>query len=1032
MRMKRILFLALMLTMLVPQLMAQGKIDVTGTVTDEFNSPMAGVTVFEKGTTNGTVTDLNGVYHIKVGPDATLVFTSVGYSMQELKTEPGKPLNVALEENAQLLDDIVVVGYGVQKKSNVTGAISQVKAEDLEGRTATSITSAMQGKTSGVQVVTTSGAPGSSPAIRVRGYSSNSDMSPLYVVDGTRQSDIAGIDPNDIESIEVLKDGASAAIYGAQAGNGVVLITTKHGKKGKDNQGIVTYDFQFTSQSLAKMPKLLNSEQYLEYQIEGNLLQSVTEAYQLGWDGVTNTDWSDVAFESSVMTRHNLAVQGANDRGSYYLSLTLLNNDGIVTGNSDTYERWTAAINADYKIKPWLKAGTTNQIEYYESKSVAASGTYGNIMASVMQLDPLTPSTVSYENLPTNMLNMLNNGYTLLQDKNGDYYSISNFYDSEQIHPLILRDKSTSKTTGWNVNGSIFADFTPIKELTVTSRFGYRLSGYHTPGYTHKYYGSSSSSNSYISIYATTGNSIYYQWENFANFNKTFNGVHNVSAMIGMSYSKSKTDYTYGGASGNDDVGDAVQVDDVYGFGELSYAVTGSTLSVAGGETETAQLSYFGRLGYTYQDKYMAQFSLRADAYDLAYLPLTNRWGYFPAFSLGWDISKETFMESTRSWLSSLKLRYSWGKNGSIAALGGYAYSSDMSTYGLYAYSSSGSYDYIYGAAPSTMGNDDLEWETSTQNNIGIDSRLFRDRLTFSMDYFHKKTEGLLVSGVSPSLIVGGTASAMNAGDVVNKGFEFEIGWQDRIKDFSYSVKANLSTLSNEVTYLHPSITRLSGYYFSNVAVSAFEVGEEVWHFYGYKFSHIDQDTGEPVMVDVNGDGTISEDDKTDIGSGIPDVTFGITLSAQYKGFDFTVFGTGTAGNDIFMCLQMPDKLTSNRIKEVWYDGRWIAGADNTNATKPAASADLSYYLYSDAMVYDGSYFKIKQITLGYTLPSKITRKAHINNLRVYCSLEDFFTFTSYPGMDPEVSASTGSGQGLDLGGYPVSKKVVAGLNITF
>lgn len=1023
------LLLALLLTCNLA--MAQALTKVHGTVSDVNGEPLIGVSVTEKGGSNGMSTDINGNYSLTVKPGTVLIFSYVGYAPIEKKVT-GPQLDVVMKEDVISLDDVVVVGYGVQKKSNVTGSISQVKAEDLENRTVSNIQSALQGKTSGVQVVTTSGAPGSAPAIRVRGYSSNVDMSPLYVVDGVRLSDISGIDPNDIQSIEVLKDAASAAIYGAQAGNGVVLITTKKGSRGGDSYGKVTYNFQYTSQSLAHKPKLLNSEQYIDFMTEAGIIHSLTEVYQKGWDGHTSTDWADVAFENSSMFKHNIALQGANNTGSYYLSLSYLDNNGIVVGNKDTYKRYTATINGDYTVKPWLNIGTNNQIEYYESKAVSSSGTYGNMMASVMQLDPLTPSVWAPDNLPQNMKNLLALGNTLMRDPDGNYYAISNFYDSEQVHPMILRDRNSGNTKGFNLTGAVFGDFKPFPFLTITSRFGYRLSTYHSPNYSHKFYGSSSTSNKYIGISATTGNSIYYQWENFANFHKTFATDHDVTAMIGMSFSKSTVNSTSGSFSGNDEVGDAVAIDDPYGFGDLNYGLSGATKGASGGTTEVASLSYFGRVGYTYANKYMAQFSLRADAYDLAYLPKTNRWGVFPAFSLGWEMMQEKFMESARDWMNSLKLRYSWGKNGSIAALGGYAYSTDMAQTAIYPFLPGSPYGYLYGSRPSTMGNEDLEWETSTQNNFGVDSRFFNGRLSFSVDYFEKKTDGLLISSITPSLIVGGVASPMNAGNVKNSGFEFELGWRDNIKDFSYSVRANLSTLKNKVTYLHPSITRINGYTFSNNVISAFESGYPVWHFFGYKFDYIDLETGEAVMKDITNDGMVNEDDKTDIGNAIPDITYGITITAAYKGFDLTIFGQGTAGNDMFMCLQMQDKLSSNRLKEIFYDGRWIAGQDNSHATRPAADASMSQYLFSDAMVYDASYFKIKQIQIGYTFPEKWMRKAKISNLRIYCSLDDFFTFTKYKGMDPEASTGTGSAQGIDVGGYPISKKVVTGINITF
>lgn len=1030
---KRLGLVGLSLLISTTAAMAQSMIKVTGKVVDRDGEPMIGVSIFDKSKTGtGAVTDLDGKFTINVAKGAKLRFSYIGYEPVEIVASQAIA-NVTMREDDKTIDEVVVVGYGVQKKSSVTGSISQVKAADLENRTVTNAQAALQGKTSGVQVIQASGAPGSAPAIRVRGYSSNSDMSPLYVVDGVRKSNIAGIDPNDIESIEVLKDAASAAIYGAQAGNGVVLVSTKRGKKGRQGYGNISYDFQIASQSIAKVPKRLNSEQYIEYMLEADIFNNIGDVWSRGWDGVTNTDWADVTFENSIMTKHNLSMQGANDRGSYYVSASYLDNDGIVKGNKDTYSRITGVVNADYKVKPWLKVGINTQTERYKQRSIASSGTFsGNMMAAVLQLDPLTPNLVSPDNLPSNMKTLLQAGQPLLKNKDGMYYGISPYYDSEQIHPMILRDRSEGKTEGWNINGAAYLDLTPWKHLVITSRLGYRFYGYHTPSYSHKYYGSNSAANKYIGISATTANGQYYQWENFANYHQTFAEKHDVTAMVGMSYSESRTYSTSGSFTGNDEVGDAVSKDDPYGFGDLNYGLSGATKGVSGGTGKATQTSYFGRVGYAFADKYMVQASLRADAYDLSKLPRTHRWGYFPAVSAGWEIAKEGFMKSTAKWLNSLKLRLSWGRNGSVAPLGNYLYSTDMASSGIYPMGMTPPYDYVYGARPATMGNDELSWEKSDQTNVGLDGVLFNGRLTFGLDYYVKKTKDLLVTGVTPSLVVGGSASPMNAGDVENKGFELELGWRDNIGDFSYSVKGNFSTLSNKVTYLHPSITRLSGYSYSNNTITAFEVGHPVWYFYGYKFSHIDPETGAAVMKDLDGNGTVNEDDKTEIGCAIPKGTYGITINAAYKGFDLSVFGSGQFGNDIFMCLQRQDKLTSNRLKEIWYDGRWIAGADNSHATRPAANANIDQYIYSDAMVYSGSYFKIKQIQLGYSLPARLLKKARINRCRLYVSLEDFFTFTSYKGFDPEVSAGTGAAQGIDEGGYPFSKKVTAGISLSF
>ena len=1016
---KRLAMSALFLLAGMPFLLAQNQIKVSGKVTDDLKESMIGVSVFEKGTTNGVITDLDGNYMLSVKEGAVIVYSYIGYVTQEKKAVPGV-MNVTLKEDTKTLDEVVVVGYGVQKKSSVTGAISQVKTEDMQNRTISNAPAALQGKTAGVQVIQTSAAPGSSPTVRVRGYSSNVSSNPLYVVDGVRLSDISGIDPNDIASMEVLKDAASAAIYGAEAGNGVVLITTK---KGKSGQGKITYDFQFSSQSLVRVPKMLSAEQYIDYMVEAN---TFTEDYLLqNWDGVTNTAWTDVAFENSRMQKHNIAFTNGSDRGNYYLSLTYLDDNGIVKGNADTYKRLTATINSEYEIKPWLKVGTTNQIEKYNVRSVSTNNEYGSLLTSILQLDPLTPDTYTYENLPTHMLTALNSGKHLLQDDNGNYYAVSKFFAGEQYHPMIMRDNNIGKNSGFNVNGSVYADFKPFKGFTFTSRFGYRLSGTRSSTTDLPFYGNATQSRDYVGQSNTSSTTIYYQWENFANYMKTF-GQHTVTAMVGMSYQESTYDYVNGSLSPNEE--DALKKNDPL-FYYLNYASASAIKGVGGEKTRSAKLSYFGRVGYEFAGRYLLQASLRADAADLSLLPATNRWGYFPAVSVGWTVSEEKFFAPLKDHVSSLKLRASWGQNGSLAALSGYAYSTDMALGGLYPFVMGNSY--ITSAAPSTMGNDELKWETSEQINVGIDARFLNDRLTFSMDYFDKKTKDLLVSGTTPSLIIGGSTSPMNAGNVSNKGWEFELGWRDRIGNFNYGVRANLATLKNKVTYIDPSITRLSGVNFHTSTITYFEEGYPVYYFRGYKFKGVDPATGDPTFYDLDESGDLNDGDLAYIGDAIPDFTYGITLTAGWKGFDLTVFGTGSQGNDIFNCINRPDFAASNKMKEVFYDNRWTAS--NPNGSVPRAGAtNMDKYQISDALVYDGSFFKIKQIQLGYTFPKNWMKKLCVGNLRIYGSLDDFFMFTKYPGFDPEAAANSTSGMGIDKGSYPCSKKVVLGFNIEF
>jgi len=998
--------------------LAQELLRVNGVVLDQQSNPMIGVTVRPDAGSGGVVTDLDGKFVIQVKRGAKLTFSYLGYRNTTIAASP--QMKVTMQEESKVLNDVVVVGYGVQRKSSVTGAISQVKAEDMEHRTISDANQALQGKTSGVQVITTSAAPGSTPTVRIRGFSSNVSSSPLYVVDGVRTTNIAGLDPNDIASMEILKDAASAAIYGAEAGNGVVLITTK---KGTTGSGKISYNFQLASQSVNHVPKVLNAEEYIDYMTEAG---AFTKDYMLkNWDGVTNTNWAKEAFENGLMMKHNLAFQGGNRDGNYYLSLSYLDNDGIVKGDRDSYTRLTATINAEYHIKKWLKVGTTNQIEKYNTRAVSEGSEYGSVLTAVMTMDPLTPVYYSADNLPYFMAQAQANGRTLLRADNGDYYGVSRFSNGEQYNPLLMSENNANKASGFNVNGSIYADFTPLKGFTFTSRFGYRLGGTRNRTVSLPFYGNATQSRDLVDMSSTSSTSIYYQWENFANYMKTFGG-HTLTAMVGMSYQESTYDYVGGTLNANGE--DTVTKNDPL-FYYLHYKAASATQVVDGEKSRSSKLSYFGRVGYNYRDRYYAQFSLRADAADLSQLPKNKRWGYFPAASVGWTVSEEKFFQPLRKVFDSVKLRASWGQNGSLSALGGYSYGTDMAQAGIYAFEPG--LNYTKAVSPSTMGNNDLKWETSEQFDIGLDLYALNTRLNFSVDYYNKNTKDLLIWNTTPSLEIGGATSPINAGKVRNRGVELELGWRDHIGNFHYSVKGNLSTLSNKVTYIDPSITRLTGTRFHTYDITYFEQGYPVYYFRGYKFKGVDPETGDPLFYDLDGDNQITENDRTKIGDGIPSFTYGITLTAAYKGFDFTLFGTGSQGNDVFCCINRPDMLAWNKMKDYLYDGRWTK--NHTDASVPRAGANnIDKYSVSDAMVKDGSFFKIKQMQLGYTLPKQWLNKIFINNLRVYVSLDDFFTFTSYKGFDPEASTSATSGMGVDKGSYPTSKKVVVGATVEF
>ncbi len=1002
------------------------KITISGTVKDKSGMPLLGANIIEKGTSNGTSTDFDGNFTLDVNPGATLHISYVGFVPQEVAVGNQTVFNIALEEDAAALEEVVVVGYGVQRKSDLTGAVAQVKSEDLENRTVINTQQALQGKAAGVQVVQTSGAPGATASIRIRGYSSNSGSDPLFVVDGLRTQDIGAIDPNNIESIEILKDAASAAIYGAQAGNGVVLITTK---KGKSGIGKMDYSFQYAVNELSNVPDVMNAEQYINYMTEGNIIPE-SELDNL-YDGVTDTDWVDVAFETSLMQKHNLGFQNGNDKGSYYLALSYLDQDGIVKGDSDVYTRVTGMINGDYKINDWLRVGTTNTIEKWESKFVSENSEYGSLLAAVMTMDPLTPNLYSPDEIPAFMQNLLDNGKVLLTNKNGDYYGISQIFESEQVHPGIMRDNSKNKNDGGNILGTMFADIMPFKGFTFTSKLGYRGGFTNNYSFGDIYYANAVTYRDKINLSRTTSNNIYYQWENFMNY--MFNiKDHNFTAMLGTSYQHNEITSVNGGA-------DEITRNDP-AYWDLDFITDSATRTVGGNSFYTRQMSYFGRLSYNYLEKYLFQASVRRDASDTSFLPESNRWGTFPSFSAGYVITKEEFFPEIKH-LDFFKIRASWGQNGSTGPLGNFAYRAAIGSSSSYPFSNA--LIYQVASSPSTLNNEDLTWETSEQLDIGFDIRAFNSRLTISYDYFQKKTEDLLVA-ITPPYETGVGSTVVNAGNVNNDGIEIEVGWNDRIgEDFSYGIRGNLATLNNKVTYLDPSISRISGAsYHTNQGITAFEEGYPVWYFRGYELEDIDDATGDPIFrdqltIDTDGDGKpdtadgiINDDDKTNIGSAIPDFTYGITLTASFKGFDFTVFGAGSEGNDIFNALTRTDRPRGNKLT-TFYNDRWTP--DNTDASRPRPNANgEDKYWISDAAIFDGSYFKIKQIQLGYSLPKSLLDKTFISNCRFYGSLEDWFVFTKYPGMDPEASAGAVSSLGVDKGAYPISRKAVLGVNITF
>ncbi len=1009
---------------------------IKGTVKDVSGDPIIGASVKVQGSKSGVITDFDGNFSVPAENNATLVISYIGYTTETVKVSGRNNLSITLREDAQTLNDIVVIGYGVQKKSDLTGSVASVKAEDLKNRSTTDAAAALQGKAAGVQILNSSGKPGQGASIRVRGYSSNSsNIGPLLIVDGLQVSSIQYLDPSMIESMEVLKDAASAAIYGAEAGNGVVLITTKSGAKSK-GQGSITYEAKFTNQGLGHVGKLLNASQFKDWmtmQLGAERVNAdLADAQSLyGWNPNTDTDWMKEYFENTWAQQHTLTFQGGNDRGSYFLSTSYVNQDGIVKGNKDKYERLTAQINADYKIKDWLQIGTNTAIEKWSSRGVSENG-YGSSFEMLLLLDPLTPMYWTSRNQMLgeyasyyDAIQAGNSNYTLFGDENG-YYATSYFNQRlAGANPFSQRDRAEGRNEGVNVNGTVFMNVTPIKQVTFTSRLGYRLSFNNTSDWQYPYYLNGQTKGDNYTISGASNNSTWYQWENFINYNQDF-GKHNVGAMAGMSFRQ----YNSNGVSANASGPDILKAYEP-NFRYLN-CVNGNddtVKSFSGQPNMTRALSYFGRVLYSYDNRYSLQGNFRADAFDSSKLSKDNRWGYFFSGSAGWTFSNEKFFKDNvdSSIMSFGKIRASWGTNGNVNVLNNYAYTAGINTNGQwYQYGATNAAS--YGSMPNGIANPDLTWEKSQQFDLGADFRFFNDRLALGIDWYKKKTKDLLVS--APAMPESGVSSlTINAGEVENSGLEVELSWKDNIGDFRYSISGNFATLHNEVTYLDPSIERISGATVEGASPEVvrcyFEQGQPVWYMRGYKYAGRAADgTAQYYTKDGNITNDPQAEDMTNVGSGLPSLTYGITLNAEYKGFDLTVFGAGQAGNDIYYGLY---RTGYNNIAKGIYD-------DFKSGKLPTAAsvAGSGTFWRSSAMVYSGSFFKLKQIQLGYTLPTNLTKKVYMQNVRAYVSLDDFFTFTKYPGLDPETSTQEYNCPGLDKGNYPNMAKLVLGLSVTF
>ena len=1018
------------------------------------NLPLPGVNVVVKGTSIGTITDLDGQFSFAVPAKSMLSITYIGYKPLEVAADGSKLMNITLQEDTETLDEVVVVGYGVQKKSVVTAAISRVTAEDLNNTTPSRIEDALKGKVSGVQITQSSGQPGADSKVRIRGVGTVNNSEPLYIVDGMPvDGGINYLNPTDIQSVEILKDAASAAIYGARAANGVILVTTKSGVSGKTN---ITYDFTYGLQNPWKKRSVLNATEYMTLMNEvavndGNAPKYLPEQIASAGKG---TDWQDETFNyDAPVQSHQVSVNGGSDKIVYFLSLGYFDQEGIVGGNygKSNYNRWSLRTNSTYNVFETKDRSFLNKmrvgvnISYARAKSsgIETNSEYGSILGSALAFDPTVPV---YATNPESVLASYPNA---VKDKNGKVYSIPAGGFQEIANPVGMLNAPTSSTLNEDkFVASFWGELDLYEGLKFKSSYGADLAFWGNDGYTFPYFLATQGKNiTQSSVFSNMHRGFTWQVENTLTYTKTFDDKHNLTVLLGQS----AKEYTLRELYGDDydlletnpdkaNINSAIADRD-------EERVAGGT----GGFSNQTLASYFGRIDYNFDERYMIQATVRRDG--SSNFGPNHKWAVFPSVSLGWNVTNEAFMDSRPDWFSNLKLRASWGKNGN-ERIGQFRYTSLMDGGQNYYFGSGDHATMQYGSSPSKIANPDVKWEESEQLDLGFESRFFNNSLTFGFDYFKKKTNGMLMDQPIPAY-VGKGAPIANAGDMQNWGLEFESTYKLKINDFSFNVGANASYLntkliklgnaSGEAIYADAGASGVGSYVKGRN-------GEVYPYFYGYKTGGILQNQqqadeynskygekaqpGDVIFLDIAGeksntpDGKITDADKTKIGKGMPDWTFGLSLGADWKGFDLNLFFQGTAGNDVFDFSQRGDIQAMNRPS--WMLDRWIGEGTSNKIPRMTAVNPNRNWRSSDLYIKDGSYVRLKTIQLGYSLPTSLLEKASLQRLRLFVTAENLFTFTSYDGFDPEIAAGDYFNIGVDKGIYPQSRTISVGANLTF
>lgn len=1031
--MKKILQLISLLLILQCQSAYAQSITVTGNVISaEDYYPLIGVNVVVKnGDGVGTITDFDGNFTINVEKGSTLAFSYIGYTPIERKITSETPLEITLESNAIVLNEVVAVGYGTMKKSDLTGAVTSVKASDLQKTPAAGLDQALQGRAAGVTVNANSGQPGAAAEVRIRGIGTVNDSSPIYVVDGVIVSDIMFLNPSDIESTEILKDASSTAIYGSRGANGVILVTTKKGSNtGKAN---ITFNGYVGVQNAWKQLDLMGAQEFAATIVsmkglasevsyyENNGFNAWLSAYRLGSSDYypTNldysqidTNWQDEIFVDNAMIQsYSLSVDGGNETSNYSISGSYFTQDGTIIGSD--YERFTLRANSSHKVRDWLKIG--ENLSFMRSSGTEAMNNNASpgasIISAAIAMAPWDPT-----HYPEGSVNGSGD------DLSGQISAASNFKNTTNPFSMVESSHPSSITERWV--GDIYLEISPIKDLLIRSDVSLDLNNYRYSLYKDAYDYSSydQSSTNFIS----SSMSRYATWivENTISYNKEW-GDHSISAMLGNTVEE----YNYYSIGGS---GSTILNPEEYNW-LLSQATEDQ--SYASDDIDRSRmLSFLGRVHYTYKNKYMITTNFRADGSDK--FP-ENIWGYFPSTSLAWKISDEEFMKGIDC-LNFLKVRAGWGQIGNDK-IGNDSFTLTVFNSGptFTDYVLGTTQDLATGATVLTYVNNGGKWETTEQINVGIDFGLFGNKFTGTLDLYQRDTKDMLLSVTAPAHVGNRYAALANVGTVSNKGVELSLTYQSSVADLNYNITGNVAFVDNELTELNGgsvvygdkticdeglSLYSFYGYEYAGIYQSDAEALE---YLDGYTADDIPYHAGDAIYVDQNGDGIIDDDDKTVIGDQYPSLTYGLNIGADWRGFDVQIFFQGVYGNEIFNALRQrtewdgTESTLSTTMRDVWT-------TTNTDGTIPNPYGTSNNNWDSSRFIEDGSYLRLKNVQIGYTIPRNVIRKAGLQGCRVYLSGSNLLTFTNYTGYDPEV------GGGVDYGNYPQSRTFMLGTTINF